>query len=136
MHFFYDSTNLMLMVLALLAGGLLAWPALTRKRTTLPAAQVTHLINKNNAIVIDVRTDSAFAQGHLPHAKHIPLDQLASKVAHLARDKNTPLVVVCQTGVQSARAVNTIKQAGYTQVFDLEGGLFAWQKMGLPLATK
>ena len=133
MNFFADTTNLMLLALAALSGGLLAWPVLMRNTSGLDPMQTTQLINRRNALIIDIRTPEDFAAGHLPQAKHIALDTLANKVPQLGRSKTTPVVVVCQTGLRSQRACATIRTAGYAEVFNLEGGILAWQKSGLPL---
>lgn len=133
MNFFADTTNLMLLALAALSGGLLAWPVLMRNTSGLDPMQTTQLINRRNALIIDIRTPEDFAAGHLPQAKHIALDTLANKAPQLGRSKTTPVVVVCQTGLSSQRACATIRTAGYAEVFNLEGGILAWQKSGLPL---
>lgn len=133
MNFFADTTNLMLLALAALSGGLLAWPVLTRNTSGLDPSQITQLINRRNALIIDIRASEAFAAGHLPQAKHISLDNLASKAPHLGRNKTTPIVIVCQTGLRSQRACAMVRTAGYAEVFNLEGGILAWQKSGLPL---
>ena len=123
----------MLLALAALSGGLLAWPVLMRNTSGLDPIQTTQLINRRNALIIDIRTPEDFAAGHLPQAKHIALDTLANKAPQLGRSKTTPVVVVCQTGLRSQRACATIRTAGYAEVFNLEGGILAWQKSGLPL---
>jgi rhodanese-related sulfurtransferase len=135
-NFFADTTNLMLLALAALSGGLLAWPVLMRNANGLDPTQVTQLINRRHALIIDIRAPEAFAAGHVPQAKHIALDTLASKAPQLGRNKATPVVVICQTGLRSQRACATIRTAGYAEVFNLEGGILAWQKAGLPLVKR
>ena len=125
MNFFADTTNLMLLALAALSGGLLAWPVLMRNANGLDPTQVTQLINRRHALIIDIRAP-----------EHIALDTLASKAPQLGRNKATPVVVICQTGLRSQRACATIRTAGYAEVFNLEGGILAWQKAGLPLVKR
>jgi rhodanese-related sulfurtransferase len=131
--FFSNPTNLMLLALALLSGGLLAWPALTRRHHALSPAEATHLINQRHAVIIDIRPKDDFAMGHLPKAKHIPFDILTDKINALTLNKETPVIVVCNNGIQSARACAIIQKAGYPQVGTLADGIQGWQKAGLPL---
>lgn len=133
MKFFTEPANLVLVAIALISGGLLLWPVITRRDRGLSAADATQLINRRNAIVIDLRSADEFAQGHLPQARHLPLDELKSKVAQVAKNKNTPVLLVCQNGGPSARARDVLKEAGYAEVFTLQGGVNAWQQSGMPV---
>lgn len=133
MDFFSNPTNLMFLALALLSGALLAWPKLTNRHQAFSPMEVTQLINHQHAVIIDIRSKDDFSIGHLPKAKHIPNDILADKVNNLARNKETPIIVVCQNGNQSARACSVIQKAGYTKVGNLAEGILGWQKAGLPL---
>ena len=123
----------MFLALALLSGGLLAWPALTSRHHALSPAEATHLINQRHAVIVDIRRKEDFAMGHLPKAKHIPFDILTDKISNLTRNKETPVIVVCNNGIQSARACAMIQKAGYAQVGTLADGIQGWQKAGLPL---
>ena len=134
-NFFADYNNLALIALAVVSGGLLAWPAISRGtsgKTVNPAA-ATQLINKRNAVVVDIREATEYAKGHLPQAKHAPLGELEGKASGLAKNKETPIILVCQTGQRAGRAQAVLKQAGYSEVYSLEGGLAAWQQAGLPV---
>lgn len=136
MTFFTDYNNLALIGLTVVSGGLLIWPSIQRRSAgqVVTAAEATQLINRRNAVVVDVRTADEFAAGHLPNAKHFPADGSDEKNQHaLARNKETPIVVVCQSGAQSGRATTRLKQAGYSEVVYLEGGVAGWQQAGLPL---
>ncbi|TMS57186.1 rhodanese-like domain-containing protein [Imbroritus primus] len=135
MTFFSDYNNLGLLAIALVSGGLLAWPALTRRTTgaSVNISEATRLINKHNAVVVDIRDAVEYAVGHLPQAKSAPLAELAGKVATLAKNKSNPIIVVCQTGKLSGKAHAAIKEAGYSEVYSLEGGINAWRLAGLPL---
>jgi len=134
-NFFADYNNLALIAVAIVSGGLLAWPNISRgtggKRVN--PAGATQLINKRNAVVVDIREAAEYAKGHLPQAKSAPLDDLAGKAASLAKDKAIPIIVVCQTGQRSGKAQAALKQAGYSEVYTLDGGLAAWQQAGLPV---
>ncbi|CCD28998.1 Putative rhodanese-related sulfurtransferase [Candidatus Glomeribacter gigasporarum BEG34] len=128
--------NLILIAAAAISGALLVWPMLTRRARALSIAQATQLINRRNALVIDVRSADEYQCGHLPRARRIGLDELQSRIARIAKNKNHPVLLVCQTGVRTRRAEATLKQMGYTEVFGLQGGLAAWQAAGLPLVQQ
>lgn len=96
MTFFTQYTNLALIAILLVSGGLLAWPVLRRGRGGLSAAEATQLINRRNAVVIDLRAVPEFADGHLPSARQIAAGELGAKIAQIAKNKSTPVLLVCQ----------------------------------------
>jgi rhodanese-related sulfurtransferase len=135
--FFTDYTNLVLIAIALISGGLLLWPAITgRSRGGVSAAEATTLINRRNAVVIDLRAAADFAKGHLPAARNVELAELQAKIGQIAKNKSNPVVLVCQTGQQSQRASRTVTEAGYAEVHVLQGGVDAWQKAGMPVVKQ
>jgi rhodanese-related sulfurtransferase len=135
--FFTDYTNLVLIAVALISGGLLLWPAISRRgRGGLSAAEATQLINRRNAVVIDLRPSADFANGHLPSARHIEFAELQAKVGQLVKNKSNPVLLVCQTGQQSHKAVRIVQDAGYAEVHVLQGGLNAWQQAGMPVVKQ
>jgi rhodanese-related sulfurtransferase len=134
--FFTEPTNLVLIVIALISGALLLWPVVTRRNRGLSAADATQLINRRNAVVIDVRSADDFAKGHLPQARHVKPDELKAKVGQVAKNKNTPVLLVCQTGQHSGKAENVLKEAGYAEVFTLQGGVNAWLQAGMPVVKQ
>ena len=134
MTFFTDYTNLVLLVALVVSGALLLWPLFTgRGRGGLSAAEAIQLINRRNAVVVDLRTATDYAAGHLPAARHLALDELQAKIGQIAKNKATPVLLVCQTGLQSNKASHIVKAAGYTEVHVLQGGLTAWQQAGMPV---
>ena len=128
--FFID--NYLLILTALLSGAALAWPALSRSKHSLTILQATQLLNKGKAVILDVRSAEEFAAGHLRSAKNIPLKELAAKMGQL--DKSQPVLVVCAAGVQSVKGAVQLTQAGFAEVYSLEGGFEAWHSQGLPVA--
>jgi rhodanese-related sulfurtransferase len=134
--FFTEPANLVLIAIALISGGMLLWPVITRRDRGLSAADATQLINRRNAVVIDVRSAEEFGKGHLPQARHLQFDELKSKVGQVAKNKNTPVLLVCQTGAHSAKAQSVLKEAGYAEVFTLQGGVNAWQQAGMPVVRQ
>lgn len=130
--FFID--NIWLIVLALASGGALLWPNLQRRGAKVSPLQATQLINQSKALIVDVRTPDQFNAGHLPDARNIPLKELPNRMSELDKFKSRPVIVVCQTGVTSAKAATLLKNAGFASTVSLDGGLAGWQKQGLPLA--
>ncbi|MCX8521030.1 MAG: rhodanese-like domain-containing protein [Rhodoferax sp.] len=132
MKFILD--NWMLISLALTSGGMLLWPALKGANATgvSPAAAV-QLINREKAVVVDVRDSSEYAAGHLGAAKNIPLPDLETRLGSVVKNKTLPLILVCHTGKRSARAVAIAKKLGYAQALSLGGGLVAWRAANLPV---
>ena len=86
--------------------------------------------------MLDVREAADFATGHLAGARNIPVAKFEERAADLEKLKATPLIVCCETGIRSMKAVSTLKKQGFERVFSLDGGIAAWNKAGLPLTTK
>jgi rhodanese-related sulfurtransferase len=91
------------------------------------------LINRRNAAVIDVRPATEFAKGHLPAARNFDFAELQAKIGQIAKNKNNPVLLVCQTGQQSQKASRALADGGYAEVHVLQGGVDAWQKAGMPV---
>jgi rhodanese-related sulfurtransferase len=90
------------------------------------------LFNHEDAMVLDVREQSEWLDGHISKAKHIPLGQLKNRLADLDKFKDKPIVAVCRSGNRSGRACGILKKAGFENVHNLSGGMMAWQQAGLP----
>lgn len=123
---------------AAISGGMLVFPALRGRAGGggVSPAQATQLINREDAIVIDVREPNEWAQGHIPNARHIPLAQLESRLAELEKHKERTIVVNCRSGNRSGSACGKLRKAGFTKVFNLQGGILAWEQAGLPVSKK
>jgi len=101
------------------------------KEVDCPAA--LQLINHKNALVLDVREDNEYKMGHVLNSRQIPLGKLDERIGELEKYKEQPIVVVCRTGARSCSAYVTLGKHGFTQVYNLAGGVMAWQKANLPL---
>ena len=124
----------MSMSVALASGAMLVWPVLKGATGgSLTAAGAVQLINREKAVVIDVCEANEFAAGHVGGAKNIPLNQLEEKLPGLVKNKGLPLILVCQTGARSNRALGIVKKLGYEQAQSLAGGLGAWKTANLPI---
>jgi hydroxyacylglutathione hydrolase len=91
-----------------------------------------HLAQKD-AVVVDVRSESEWKQGHIPAAMHVPLGYLTDRLSEIPVDRK--VVVQCQAGARSAIAASVLQRAGRTNVVNLTGGFAAWEGSGLPVAT-
>lgn len=132
MKFIID--NIWLIALVLISGGALLWPNLQRRGQKVSLLQATQLINQGKTVVLDVRDPAQFAAGHLRDAKNIPLKELPNRMSELEKFKSKSVIVICQSGMQSAKATTQLKKAGFNEVVSLNGGLAAWQAQGLPVA--
>lgn len=92
--------------------------------------ELARMRGDDTPVVIDVRHDNEWREGHVPAAVHIPLGQLTERLGELP--KGQPLVVQCQAGTRSAIAASVLKRAGYAEVSNLAGGYAAWKEAGLP----
>ena len=127
--------NLLLFAVAIVSGAMLLWP-LVRRGTGGPAvdpSEATHLINREEALVIDVRDPGEYGQGHILGARNVPLTRIVEGVAGVVKRKDRPLVVYCDGGSRSSKAAAALKQQGYSRVASLSGGIGAWQQAGLPV---
>jgi rhodanese-related sulfurtransferase len=126
--------NWMLISIAFASGALLLWPVIQGAATTgLNPAGAVQLINREKAVVIDVCEPGEFAAGHVVGSKNIPLRDLESKLGASVKNKGLPLILVCQTGMRSGRAVAIAKKLGYEQAQSLGGGMGAWKTANLPV---
>ena len=97
-----------------------------------PAA-LTQLINRDNALVVDLRPANDFEKGHIPGAKNVLMSQFDPEHKRLAPAKSLPVVLVCKDGQSSGGAAKRLKKAGFEQVYVLDGGIAGWQQADLPL---
>lgn len=126
--------NWWLILVALASGAMLFMPALRGAAASgLSPTEAVNLINREKAVVIDVCETAEFAAGHLGSAKNIPLGQLEEKLPSAVKNKALPLILVCQSGARSGRAVAIAKKLGYDNAQSLSGGLGAWRSASLPV---
>ncbi len=109
---------------------------LTAAAKNISPLQATRLQNDEEALVLDVRDDAEFKRGHLINAVNMPLAQIEKRVNEISKHKDKPVIVVCETGMRSQRASKTLKKHGFENLHNLGGGMGAWGKANLPVATK
>lgn len=100
---------------------------------TLRPAELTALVNRENALVVDLRAQTDFSKGHIPGSKNVQMSQFDPESKQLAPAKALPVVLVCKTGSTAGDAAKRLKKAGFTNVYVLDGGIGGWQQADLPL---
>ena len=106
----------------------------TRGYKALTPAGLTHLINRENALVIDVSSLQDFEKGHVPGARHVAMSQFDAENKDLVKAKELPVAIYDRGGQMSGTAAQRLLKAGFSRVYWLEGGLAAWTEAQLPLA--
>src|SRR3989475_5600599 len=106
---------------------MLIWPLL--RRTTggpwVDASMATQLINREDALVVDVRDPGEYGAGHILGAKNVPVARIDERASELAKKKDRPLIIYCDGSDRSAKAAAALKRQGFTRVANLSGGLSA-----------
>ena len=127
--------NLLLIAVAAVSGTMLLWPLLRRGAggPWVSTVEATQLINRSDALVLDVREAGEFAQGHVLGSKNLPLGELERRAPELDRHKAKPVILLCATGQRSGRAQAALKARGFGAVYNLSGGFGAWLQAGLPV---
>lgn len=129
--------NIWTVLLAALSGFMLVMPSFRGKLSGVKQVgpqEAVMLMNHQDALVLDVREQSEFVDGHIGQAKHIPLGALANRLAELEKHKDKPIVAVCRSGNRSGIACGTLRKAGFQNLHNLAGGMMAWDQAGLPKA--
>lgn len=98
-----------------------------------PAA-LTALINRDNALVVDLRPQADFEKGHIAGSRNVQMSQFDPENKQLATARSLPVVLVCKAGQTSSGAAARLRKAGFERVYVLDGGIGAWQQADLPLA--
>jgi rhodanese-related sulfurtransferase len=129
--------NLMWIGLAVVSGGMLLWQTFNGSGgKNISVNEATLLINRQDALVLDVRETAEWSAGHIPDARHIALGHLGKHLSEIDKYKDKPVIVVCASGNRSGSACGTLRKAGFQQVFNLGGGIRTWSEAGLPMTKK
>lgn len=129
--------NLMWVGLAVVSGGMLLWQTFGGSGgNRISVNEATLLINRQDALVVDVRETAEWSAGHIPNARHIALGHLSKHLSEIDKHKDKPVIMVCASGNRSSAACGVLRKAGFQQVFNLQGGMHAWGDAGLPMTKK
>jgi len=107
-----------------------------RGYSSISPAESTKMINHDDALIIDVRESNEYSGGHIINSLHIPLASIKSRLGEIEKYKNRKLILACRSGSRSSSACATLKKEGFEQVFNLSGGVTAWESANLPLVKK
>lgn len=92
---------------------------------------VAAIKDRDDVIVIDVREQWEYDEGHIPNVTHIPMDEISSRLSEIPTDKE--VVVTCRSGNRSGQVADFLRQQGYTNIHNMTGGILDWQAAGLPV---
>lgn len=95
-------------------------------------SETIQLINQKDALLVDVRTEKEYKEGHVMNALHIPLGMLEDRIEELLAYKDSAVVMVCRSGARSAQAAAKLKKQGFSDVHNMGGGMMAWERAKLP----
>ncbi len=101
------------------------------KVPTKEVEDVAAALRQRQVVILDIRDERSYREGHIVGARHVSLHRLPEAVGDLPRD--VPIVVVCRSGNQSRSAAKRLLKAGYTEVYSMNGGMRAWTRAGLPV---
>jgi rhodanese-related sulfurtransferase len=123
-----------LVLIAAVSGGMLLAPLVGKGMggPWVNTLQATQLMNREDALVVDVREPGEYGAGHILGARNVPLARLDGS-GDLAKRKEKPVIVYCDSGERASKAMAALRKLGFTRVVNLSGGLPGWQQAGLPV---
>lgn len=132
---FLGRNQMLSLVLAALTVAIIAneISRLLRGFKALRPAELTVLMNRENALVVDLRPSADYTKGHIPGSKNVQMSQFDPESKQLAPAKALPVVLVCKTGSTASDAARRLKKAGFENVYVLDGGIGGWLQADLPL---
>jgi len=98
--------------------------------------QVVQLMNNEDSILLDVRENNEYKEGHIVNSIHIPMSEVKNRISELDKYKNSQVIVSCRSGHRSSRTCALLKKSGFNNIFNLRGGIMAWESDKLPITTK
>lgn len=130
------ANNWMLVLIMFMSGAMLLFPLIQRRSSGMKEignTRLTYLLNREDASVLDIREAREMDGRKIVGAIHIPFSQLKDRVGEIKAAKDKPLVVYCARGQRSLMAGGVLKSAGFTHLYNLNGGFKAWAEAGLPV---
>jgi len=129
--------NLLLFGMVVITGGMLLYPLFVRglrgAGAEVEPTGAVMLINRKDAVVIDLRDGKEYASGHITGARNIPEAKLEERLKDLEKFKSKPLIVACASGRRAAAAAGLLRKNGFAEAVALRGGIAAWRQAGMPL---
>jgi rhodanese-related sulfurtransferase len=121
----------LVVILALLAADTLKRRVLGFK--DVKPQEAVRLINHEDAVMVDVRDDQEYREGHVLNAKWVPFGLMEERLPELEAYRSRPLIVYCRSGQRSAHACVLLRKHGFARLYKLSGGLLAWRGADLPV---
>ncbi|HEB58036.1 MAG TPA: rhodanese-like domain-containing protein [Gammaproteobacteria bacterium] len=103
---------------------------------TISPLDATQLINREDALVLDVREDNEYQGGHIVNSVHIPLSLIDKRMGELEKYRGRPIIVGCRSGSRSGHVCSLLSKQGFENVYNLGGGVMAWESASLPLSKR
>jgi rhodanese-related sulfurtransferase len=130
--------NLLFVALAVASGAWLLVEFIRQHndKSLLTPVEATLLINREDAVAVDVRATGDYEKGHLPNARHLPLADLERRHSEFKKFRAHPLILYCNSGTTAAKGISALKKAGFEKLYNLRGGLYEWEKAGYPITRK
>jgi rhodanese-related sulfurtransferase len=134
----FAGNNLLLIAALVVILALLAHNILTDigNEASVSPTRATELINRNDAVVVDVRPIADFSKSHIINSINIPMSTLSNQLSQLEKHKKVPIILACRSGAQSYAACKTLSKNGFEDVYNLKGGILAWESANLPVRRK
>lgn len=125
--------NILLVVIALVSAGMLVYPYILKSKigASVTNEELTDLVNKKKAVVIDVRSRNDFKRGTIAGAKNIPMSTFQDRLSDIKQD--VPVILVDEDAKQAPKAAAVLRQNGYKAVYVLNKGIEGWLQASLPL---
>ncbi len=135
----FIGNNPLLFVMLAVVVVLIAWTEWRRARRAykeVSPVEAVQLINREDALVLDVREEHEIKSGKINGAKHIPFSVLRQRLDELARYRDRALIISCRTGVRAAQAGEMLRKNQFHKLYGLKGGIAAWENANLPLVKR
>lgn len=127
-----------LVLIFVMVTGLLLWNlfgGMLQNFEQLAPLEAIQLINHEEALVLDVREENEYSQGHILNSAHVPLGSLNNNLKRLEKYRERSILISCLSGHRSGQACNMLKKNGFEKVYNLRGGMTAWRNADLPVAS-
>ena len=128
--------NMVLLATVIISGVMLAWPLISRlirPGSEVGTTEAVLLINRRDAVVLDVRDAAEYKSGHITNARNVPEAEIDARGKELDKLKAKPVIVSCGRGNRSAAVASKLRKLGFAEVVSLRGGIAAWQQANMPL---
>ena len=131
-----NPTHMLLFATVVVTGAMLLWPLIARALRPgreVGTSEAVQLINRRDAVVLDVRDAQEYKSGHITNARHVPEKEIDARMKELEKFKGKPIIVSCGRGNRSMNVANRLRALGFNEAFSLRGGIAAWQQANMPL---